>query len=115
MTGSLIIKRFNKLRKLNVLIITPAPTETAPQFTDDLFNSFSDFEPFQIHNIEDSKFIPNIEIGENNIFVMSKQLLQNYIDDKTRVIIKNLQIDIIFFDENHTFVYFINICFVINC
>jgi len=101
MTGSLIIKRFNKLRKLNVLIITPAPTETAPQFTDDLFNSFSDFEPFQIHNIEDSKFIPNIEIGENNIFVMSKQLLQNYIDDKTLVIIKNLQIDIIFFDENH--------------
>ena len=42
MFGGIIIKQFNIKKKLNVLIITPAPTETAPQFTDDLFNKFND-------------------------------------------------------------------------
>ena len=28
----------------NALIITPAPTETIPQFTDDLFDKFIDFK-----------------------------------------------------------------------
>ena len=32
---------------------------------------------------------------------MSKQLLQNYINEKTIMTIKNLKLDIIAFDENH--------------
>jgi len=101
MFGGIIIKQFNIKKKLNVLIITPAPTETAPQFTDDLFNKFKDFDKFKIHFIEGSKSLESIETNDNNIFVMSKQLLQKYINEKTIMKIKNLKLDIIGFDENH--------------
>jgi len=101
MFGGLIIKQFEINQKLNVLIITPAPTETAPQFTDDLFNKFKEFEAFKIHHIDGSKNIESLVLDESNIFVMSKQLLQKYIDDKTIMKIKNLKLDIIGFDENH--------------
>ena len=101
MFGGLIIKQFEIKQKLNVLIITPAPTETAPQFTDDLFNKFKEFEKFKIHHIDGSKNIEGLVLSESNIFVMSKQLLQKYIDDKTIMKIKNLKLDIIGFDENH--------------
>jgi len=49
MIGGIIIKQIKVMKKLNVLIITPAPTETLPQFTNDLFNKF------KIHHIERSK------------------------------------------------------------
>jgi hypothetical protein len=101
MFGGIIIKQFNVKKKLNVLIITPAPTETAPQFTDDLFNKFRDYDQFKIHHIEGSKQINSIETADNNIFIISKQLLQKYINDKTIMKIKNLKLDIIGFDENH--------------
>ena len=101
MVGGLIIKQFEIKEKLNVLIITPAPTETAPQFTDGLFNKFKDFRAFKIHHIDDSKNIESLVLSDNNIFVMSKQLLQKYINDKTIMKIKNLKLDIICFDENH--------------
>ena len=101
MIGGIIIKQFNIKKKLNVLIITPAPTETAPQFTNELFNKFKDFDKFKIHHIEGSKMINSIETSENNIFVMSKQLLQKYINSDTISTIKNLKLDIIGFDENH--------------
>ena len=55
----------------------------------------------KIHNIKGSKSLKNIEISDNNIFVMSKQLLQKYINEKTIIEIKNLKLDIIGFDENH--------------
>ena len=101
MVGGIINKQYNKKNKLNVLIITPAPTETIPQFTDELFNKFKDFTKFKIHHIEGSKMIDSIELETNNIFVMSKQLLQKYINSKTIMKIKNLKLDIIAFDENH--------------
>ena len=95
MIGGIINKQYDKKNKLNCLIITPAPTETAPQFTDELFNKYKDYDKFKIHHIEGSKMI-DIELDNNNIFVMSKQLLQ-----KTIMEIKNLKLDIIAFDENH--------------
>ena len=101
MLGGIINKQLKIKNKLNVLIITPAPTETLPQFTDDLFNKFKDFDIFKIHNIKCSKMINDIEISENNIFIMSKQLLQKYINKETIKKIKNLKLDIIGFDENH--------------
>ena len=64
MFGGIIIKQLKDKNKLNVLIITPAPTETAPQFTNDLFNKFKDFDKFKIHHIEGSKSIDSIEISD---------------------------------------------------
>jgi hypothetical protein len=101
MLGGLIIKQFEIKKKLNVLIITPVPTETAPQFTDDLFNKFKEFEAFKIHHINKSKNIENLVLDDSNIFVLSKQRVQKYIYDKTIMKIKNLKLDIIGFDENH--------------
>ena len=101
MIGGIIIKQIEVMKKLNVLIITPAPTETLPQFTNDLFNKFKYFNKFKIHHIEGSKKLDSFELGNNNIFVMSKQLLQKYINEKTIMKIKNLELDIIAFDENH--------------
>ena len=101
MFGGVIIKQLKVKNRLNVLIITPAPTETAPQFTNDLFNKFKDFDKFKIHHIEGSKMLSSLELCDNNIFIMSKQLLQKYINDKTIMTIKNLKLDIIGFDENH--------------
>jgi hypothetical protein len=101
MCGGIIIKEADKKEKLNVLIITPAPTETMPQFTDDLFHKFKDFNFFKIHNIEGSKSLKFLKLENNNIFIMSKQLLQKYINDDTIIEIKNLKLDLIFFDENH--------------
>ena len=101
MFGGLTIKQFEIKQKLNALIITPAPTETAPQFTDDLFNKFKEFDKFKIHHIDGSKNIESLTLGESNIFVASKQLLQKCTDDKTIMKIKGLKLDIIGFDENH--------------
>ena len=101
MVGGIIIKQINIKKKLNVLIITPAPTETAPQFTDDLFNKFKDFRDFKIHHVQGSESLKNMALSKNNIIVLSKQLLQKYINDETIMEIKNLNLDIIFFDENH--------------
>ena len=101
MIGGIINKQYNIKKHLNVLIITPAPTETLPQFTNDLFNKFKDFNKFKIHHIDESKKLDLIELDKNNIFVMSKQLLQKYINEKTIMKIKNLKLDIIAFDENH--------------
>jgi hypothetical protein len=101
MFGGLIIKQVDIKKKLNVLILTPAPTETAPQFTDELFNKFKEFEAFKIHHIEGSNNIESLVLGESNIFVTSKQLLQKYIDDNTIRKLKDLNLDIIGFDENH--------------
>ena len=101
MSGGIVIKEADKKDKYNVLIITPAPTETTTQFTDDLFDKFKDFEYFKIHNIEGSKSIKKLKFDNYNILVMSKQLLQKYINKDKILDIKNLKLDLIIFDENH--------------
>ncbi|AYV79921.1 MAG: putative site-specific DNA-methyltransferase [Gaeavirus sp.] len=101
MIGGLLLKLLNIKKTLNALIIIPAPTETAPQFTEDLFNNFRDFSQFKIHHIQNSSSIKSITLSKNNIFIASKQLLQKYIDNKTILKIKNLKLDVIGFDENH--------------
>jgi hypothetical protein len=99
--GSVNIKLLDILKKLNTLIITPAPSETAPQFTNDLFHKYKEFNNFTIHHIENSKQFNNIKLGDNNIFVISKQLLQDFVNDKTIKIISDLNLDLLIFDENH--------------
>jgi hypothetical protein len=84
MAGSQIIELLEERTNVNVLIITPAPTETLPQFTDELFNSYIDFNDFNIHCITSGKMLKSLEIesNTNNIFIASKQLLQNYTGEK---------------------------------
>jgi hypothetical protein len=115
MIGGLILKQLaikhQHQLNINVLIITPAPTETAPQFTDDLFRKFKDFDQFKIHHLEGSSSIEKLKLDissnqpentkSNNIFITSKQLLQKYINSNTIKCIKDLKLDIIAFDENH--------------
>jgi hypothetical protein len=101
MVGRLVIKMAKETSRINVLAITPAPTETISQFTDDLFNKFKDFDRFSIHNIENGKSIKDIVLGESNIFVMSKQLLQKHTGENVIAEIKDLGLDLICFDENH--------------
>jgi len=101
MAGGQIIDLLENRENVNILIITPAPTETLPQFTDELFNSYIDFNDFKIHSITSGKILNNLEVEPktNNIFIASKQLLQDYTKENK---CKNINyIDIIFFDENH--------------
>lgn len=50
------------------------PTETLPQFTNDLFAKLKDFDQFKIHQLGGAKMIDTIGIDDSN--VLSKQLLQ---------------------------------------
>lgn len=101
MVGGLILKLSRTKKSFNVLVITPAPSETTPQFTNDLFNKFKDFYKFKIHEIAGSQSLNNLSVTGNNIFVASKQLLQKYINGHTVTKIKQLELDVIIFDENH--------------
>lgn len=101
MCGNLIIIQSELTKKYNVLIITPAPTETSPQFTDDLFKKYGDFDKFKITHLKASKDIEKSDFADNNIIVVSKQLLQMYIGDKTIKKIKDLKLNLVVFDENH--------------
>jgi hypothetical protein len=101
MAGGIILNQYELKKIIKVLIITPAPTETAPQFTEDLFNRFIEFKDFDIHHIKDGNYLKNLKVNKDksNIFVASKQLLQNYTIEKRNNEINNL--DMIIFDENH--------------
>ena len=99
MAGGLIVNQSKKYDKYNVLIITPAPTETSPQFTDDLFDKYYDFDGFKVSHLKSSKRIKNMDLDESkNIIVISKQLIQMYIGENK---IDFGKLNMIIFDENH--------------
>ena len=101
--GGILLKYYNKFNKCNSLIITPAPTETITQFVDDMFNKYRDFNKFNIIEIKNGNELRNYNFsGDNNIIILSKQLLDDYTDNDTKIenIIK-LNLDMIIFDENH--------------
>jgi len=92
-----IIKRFiedNKKPSYNFLIITPAPTETIPQYKD-LFKKYLDFNEL---SIIDNK---NNNKSNKNIFIYSKQRLDIDEDKELIKILENVKFDIIFIDEAH--------------
>jgi len=99
--GGLFVKYYTKYNKLNSLIITPAPSETLSQFTDDLFNKFRDFNDINIIEIKKGSELNNIILQTNNIIIISKQLIDDYVFEKKILCIKNLNLDCIVFDENH--------------
>jgi len=99
--GGLFVKYYTKYNKLNSLIITPAPSETLSQFTVDLFNKFRDFNNINIIEIKKGSELNNIILQTNNIIIISKQLIDDYVFEKKILSIKNLNLDCIVFDENH--------------
>ena len=86
----------------NVLVITPAPSETTPQFFE-MFDSYSDFNDLNIIRLDDKNMFKDESLFKNkkNIILASKQFLQNYTDTDELDVIKNLNLNYIFFDENH--------------
>lgn len=86
----------------NYLIITTAPSETIDQYID-IFNTYSDFEDFNILRLNGSNTSPIIK--NKNIVICSKQFLQSKIDDDTKVKqikwLKEMKFDVRFIDESH--------------
>ena len=99
--GGLFIKYHKKYGGLNGLIITPAPTETLSQFTDDLFHKFRDFNGMNIVEIKKGTDFETMVLQGNNIIIVSKQLLDDYVFEKKVESIHQLNVDFIVFDENH--------------
>jgi hypothetical protein len=101
MTGGFILNQSKNKAKYNALILTPAPTETSPQFTEDLFEKYRDLKDFNIIHLKGSNSIKNIKLKDKNIIISSKQLFQKYVDKETIKSIKDLKLNSIIFDENH--------------
>jgi hypothetical protein len=99
--GGLFIKYYKKYTCLNALIITPAPNETLSQFTDDLFGKFGNFIGINIIEIKKGSDFENLILQENNIIIVSKQLLDDYVLESKIINIQQLYLDFIVFDENH--------------
>jgi len=94
------IRAQTKYDGLNVLIITPAPTETSSQF-EDMLCEYKDFNGLNIINIKSGEYMRSIEYEDSNIIIVSKQLLQNYTGENANPDIQDLGLDLIVFDENH--------------
>ena len=99
--GGLLTKYYKKHNVLNALIITPAPTETMSQFTEDLFYKFTDFIGINIIEIKKSGDFQTMTLQKNNIIIVSKQLIDDYVNKKKITSIKKLKLNCIIFDENH--------------
>jgi len=99
--GGLFVKYYKKYVSLNSLIITPAPTETLSQFTDDLFRKFRDFIGINIVEIKKGIDFDSMDLKDNNIIIVSKQLLDDYVFEKNLDTILQLGLNFIVFDENH--------------
>jgi hypothetical protein len=99
--GGLFVKYHKKYSSLNSLIITPAPTETLSQFTDDLFHKFRDFIGINIVEVKKGCDFDSMVLQDNNIIIVSKQLLDDYVLENKVEAIVQLGLDFIVFDENH--------------
>ena len=91
MLGMLIEKcKFNR-----VLLITPQPTETIPQYIDELFNKYANFNEYTVNKLFE-KVNHDEYIGNTDkiIIITSKQYLDNHKK------LKNITFDLIVFDEN---------------
>jgi hypothetical protein len=99
--GGLLLSYYAKRGCLNALIITPAPTETLSQFTDDLFHKFRDFQGIHVVEIKKGSDFGTMVLQRNNVIIVSKQLLDDYVFEKKITSIQALDLDIIAFDENH--------------
>ena len=100
LTGFIISYDKKNYENFNILIITPAPNETSTQFLEMLEN-YTVFNEFNTIHLNTSNIIDKLKFTNKNIIITSKQLLQNYIHENGISSIKNLNLNYIFFDENH--------------
>ena len=72
------------MRPNNVLIVTPAPSETKQQFIGDMFERYVDFNGYTVTDLNGAN-VAQVEskFGSKNIVVVSKQFLQNKLNAKT--------------------------------
>jgi len=92
----LLIKQLSdEYNSLNIIITSNCPTETLHQFKN-IMLKYQGFEKLKIHHIKSSKQIQNIKCERQNIFIVSKQILQT---SNTNLFSRT--INFIFFDEHH--------------
>ena len=99
--GHLIESYYNEFDVVNALIITPAPSETLTQFGTEMFHKFINFRHLNIIEIKKGKDLENLNYDENNVIVISKQLLDNYVKNDKKSNFHKQLFDLIIFDENH--------------
>lgn len=101
MAGGYIDRLRQKLGILNVLVITPAPTETLTQWVDDFFNKYQNFndriyDKFEIRKSGKELLSHQFRSDISTIIILSKQLLQN-----KEYLAYLPALDLIVFDETH--------------
>lgn len=100
--GGLISEFHIKKGRINVLVLTSVPTETRSQFTVDMFHKHREFNDIGIFDIKSGKDFKNIVIEkDSNIFFVSKQLMNDFVNETTVQEIKDLNLDMIISDESH--------------
>ena len=93
------------LKPRNVLVITPAPSETKTQFIDDLFHAHVEFKHYKIIDLTGAS-TPQLddildESTTGKIIIVSKQFLHTKIKDCVIPALKDLTFDMEINDENH--------------
>ena len=99
--GHLIDIYYKNFEMINAIIITPAPSETLTQFSNEMFNKFINFRHLNIIEIKKGTDLNNITNNTNNVIIISKQLLDNYVKNKTKNNFHKQIFDLVIFDENH--------------
>jgi|SaaInlStandDraft_7_1057024.scaffolds.fasta_scaffold01216_5 hypothetical protein len=100
--GHLIDKYYNEFNSINAIIITPVPSETLSQFSNEMFKKFTNFRPLDIHEINKGTDLDKIRYtNKNNIIIISKQLLDNYVKSNNKNNFHKQVFDLVIFDENH--------------
>ena len=103
----------NPDKKSHFLIITPAPTETYPEY-EAIFNNYNDFDKFNIKCTNLGRKNQKIDRESNNVLIVSKQKLGWNNSDKSQNVDVELQninktfdikpplkLDLVFLDEAH--------------
>ena len=99
--GHLIDTFYKEFEHINALIITPAPSETLSQFGHEMFDAFINFKELNIVEIKKGSQLNELRINQNNVYIISKQLLDNYVKSDKKSNFHKQLFDLIICDENH--------------
>lgn len=100
--AELFLQYHLKFGRMNALIITPMPTETMSQFTDDMFRKFGEFADTSVVEIRSGADLDMFRsAGDRNVVIVSKQLIDGYVGTQGIPDLIDMKPDLIVFDENH--------------
>jgi hypothetical protein len=98
--AGVIDKICDKTKQNNVLIITTAPNETISQYKI-IFDTYLQFSDYQVLDMNAETFKKDdLKLGINNIYIASKQFLQNKHYKKPKWL-QGVQFSLRFIDETH--------------